>query len=439
MNIVMFTNTFRPHISGVANSVAWQADGLREIGHRVLVVAPEFPGITSDEPDVVRIPAVQNFRGSDFSVPIPLTRPLSDTLAGFAPDIVHSHHPFLLGDTALRVSASFDLPIVYTHHTRYELCSYHIARDSPVLQRLVLGIALGYSDLCDAVIAPSRSMADFLIDRGVKAPVNTIPTGIEIDGFAGGDGNEVRRNLGIPADAFVVGHVGRLAPEKNLDYLADAIGRFLAAERRAHFLVVGGGPMKEPISRFFEEHDLAERIHMPGACEGERLASMYAAIDAFAFSSRSETQGLVLAEAMAAGVPVVALDAFGVREMVRDRFNGRLLPADVPSHSFAETVRWIGELDDRKRRALGKAAGRTARLFTRERATGSMLELYRSLASARRRVKTPKDGSWQTAMRRIEQEWKILSNVAHAVGDALVAESVPAPMKAARQSHRSRP
>src|SRR5690606_14793396 len=119
MNIVMFTNTYRPHVGGVANSVAWLTDNLRSAGHRVLVVAAEFPGCAPEEFGVLRIPAVQNFRGSDFSVPIPLTRSLRETLADFAPDLVHSHHPFLLGDTALRVAATFDLPVVYACHTRY--------------------------------------------------------------------------------------------------------------------------------------------------------------------------------------------------------------------------------------------------------------------------------------------------------------------------------
>lgn len=138
MNIVMFTDTYQPHVGGVAHSVAWLAQSLRRAGHRALVVAPEFAGFSEDEPGVVRIPAVQNFRGSDFSVPLPLIRSLHETLTSFVPDLVHSHHPFLLGDTALRVSASFDLPIVYTYHTRYELYGHYVAQDAPLLQRLML-------------------------------------------------------------------------------------------------------------------------------------------------------------------------------------------------------------------------------------------------------------------------------------------------------------
>ncbi|AEC18729.1 glycosyl transferase group 1 [Pusillimonas sp. T7-7] len=422
MNIVMFTNTYRPHVGGVANSVAWLAENLRGAGHRVLVVAPEFPGCATNEPGVVRIPAMQNFRGSDFSVPIPLTRPLRDTLADFAPDIVHSHHPFLLGDTALRVSASFDLPIVYGCHTRYELYGHYVAQDAPMLQRLVLNLALGYCDLCDVVVAPSQSMAGFLVDHGVTAPVKTIPTGIDITAFSAGDGNRIRADLGIPADAFVVGHVGRLAMEKNLNYLADSVERFLAVEKRAHFLVVGDGPMREQMKRSFAAHGLADRVHLPGAFGGDHLTDMYAAIDAFAFSSHSETQGLVLAEAMAAGVPVIALDAFGTREMVRSRLNGWLLHADAPPNQFAEAIQWTHDLDVDAKRRLRSAARRTAALFSRERATASMLDLYHAQTLVQHDARSVKDSVWQTAKRRIEQERKILSNVAHAIGEAVMAE-----------------
>jgi 1,2-diacylglycerol 3-alpha-glucosyltransferase len=430
MNIIMFTNTFSPHIGEVAHSVSWLAESLRSAGHGVLVVAPEFPGSTEDEPGVVRIPAMQNFAGSDFSVPIPLTRSLHETTAAFAPDVVHSHHPFLLGDTALRVAASFDLPIVYTYHTRYELYGHYVAQDAPVLQRLVLSLALGYCDLCNAVIAPSRSMAGFLVEHGVKRPTTAIPTGIEIGRFDSGDGHAARVAAGLPDKAFVVGHVGRLAPEKNLDFLVEAISRFLVLHTNAHFLVVGDGPMRQRLKQLFADRGLAERVHLPGAIEGDRLADMYAAMDVFVFSSHSETQGLVLAEAMAAGVPVIALDAFGAREVVRDGLNGRLLPSNAPADQFAEAVCWFASRNSRERRNLRKAAHRTSNLFTREKATRRVLDLYRSLVP-RPMTRSVDTSLWMTTVRRLEQEWRILRNVAHAVGDAVLTheptEAIPSP------------
>lgn len=424
MKILMLTNTFTPHIGGVANSVTWLAENLRAAGHRVLIIAPEFSGAPQDETDVLRIPALQRFGGSDFSVPIPLSRSLDEALDAFQPDIVHSHHPFLLGDTALRVSATRDLPIVYTYHTRYELYGHYVAQDSPVLKRLVLSLALGYCDLCDAVIAPSQSMAQFLTEHGVKTPVTVVPTGIDASQFDHGDGKRLRSASGIPSDAFVVGHVGRLAPEKNLEYLTEAVKQFLTSHASAHFLVVGCGETMAHIQDTLTGAGLGTRIHLVGALTGAELADAYAAMDVFAFSSHSETQGLVLVEAMAAGIPVVALDAPGARDVVSDSRNGRLLAANSPADHFAHALHWVDGRTVAERKTLRKAAIQTSKRFSKDATTEMALTLYATTLETHRAARVGKDNNWQAAKRGLGEEYKILRNLAHAIGDAVLA---PAP------------
>lgn len=432
MNIVMFTNTFTPHVGGVARSVSGLADGLRRRGHRVLVVAPKFPEAPAKEMDVIRVPAVQRFGGSDFSMPLPLGRRLSDDLDAFGPDIVHSHHPFLLGDTALRAAAARDVPTVFTYHTRYELYDHYVAPDSDRLRRLVLSLSLGYCDLCSAVIAPSQSIADHLRKHGVEAPIHVIPSGIDVARFAAGDRARARRALGLSEEAFVVGHVGRLAPEKNLDYLARALAGFLKAETGAVALVTGDGASRSGMASTFEAAGLSGRIRFTGVLVGEALIDAYAAMDVFAFSSHSETQGLVLAEAMAAEVPVVALDAPGVREVVRDGVNGRLLTADASSEAFASA---LGELARRDPPALARMRGearRTAETFSSDRSLDRTLQLYDDVAGKGGPGHAPADGAWQSARRSLEREIDIIGNFAHAVGDAVLippseGEASPAP------------
>ncbi|HEY6131644.1 MAG TPA: glycosyltransferase, partial [Halioglobus sp.] len=137
MNIVMLSNTYAPHVSGVARSIEAFARQYRTFGHQVLIVAPEFNQHQSEK-DVVRIPAIQNFNGSDFSVVLPVTGLLGDTLDAFQPDIVHAHHPFLLGMTALRIARYRQLPLVFTHHTLYEQYTHYVPGDSPVLRRFAI-------------------------------------------------------------------------------------------------------------------------------------------------------------------------------------------------------------------------------------------------------------------------------------------------------------
>jgi glycosyltransferase involved in cell wall biosynthesis len=420
MNILMLTNTYAPHVGGVARSVEGFAGEFRKLGHRVVIAAPIFAGAPKEETDVVRFPAVQRFNGSDFSIPLPVPGKLIAALRAFPPAVVHSHHPFLLGDTALRVAATRKIPIVFTHHTLYEKYTHYVPGDSPKMKRFIVELVTGYCNLCDGVIAPSRSVAELLLRRGVKSRIAAIPTGVDVEAFGKGDGRAIRRRLSIPPDAFVVGYVGRLAREKNLRFLAHAVARFLPACENRYFLVAGDGPSGEEIRQIFSALGLIHRLRMTGVLDPRALPDLYHAIDAFAFGSRSETQGMVLTEAMAAGVPVVALDACGIREVVRDRINGRLLPAEDPDQ-FREGLSWIAALEGEDRRRLRDEAKKTALEFSMARSVAMTLRFYEALISSGSSAKQSGSGGPGVARRRIASEWHILRNMAHAAGGAVLS------------------
>jgi glycosyltransferase involved in cell wall biosynthesis len=421
MNLLMVTNTFTPFVGGVARSVASFTDEFRRLGHRVIVVAPTFSGAPKHEPDVVRIPTIQHFNGSDFSVGLPVPGFLFQALEGVSLDIVHSHHPYLVGDTALRIAASRNLPLVFTHHTMYEMLTHYVPGDSPKLQRFVVELSTGYANLCDRVIAPSASTAKILVERGVGTPIEVISTGVDVDRFREGNGAGFRASMGIPEDAFVVGHVGRLVPEKNLGFLVEAVTAFLAANASARFLVAGEGPSLKEIRERFGRRRMAARLHCAGILQGGALVEAYRAMDVFAFASRSETQGIVLAEAMAAGVPVVAVDAPGVRELVVDGRNGFLLPGSSVT-SFADALSRVASMSSEGSETARQAARRTAERLSIRRCAERILLLYESLASAERRPKESRGSPWARARRMLGRERQLWLNRAHAAGAAL---SVP--------------
>jgi 1,2-diacylglycerol 3-alpha-glucosyltransferase len=414
MNICMFTNTYLPHVGGVARSVDFFAEDLRKMNHRVLVVAPTFPqqgGAAEDSHRVLRVPAVQNFNGSDFSVRIPMPFVVTQSIDEFEPDVIHSHHPFLMGDTALRIARRRSVPLVFTHHTLYEKYTHYVPLDSRLLKEFVVELSTRYANFCDRVVAPSRSIARLIRRRGVERPIEEIPTGVDVDFFSGGRRSRFRRAHRIPENAQVIGHLGRLAPEKNLAYLTTAAADYVSRRQQAFFLVVGSGPSGEEIQKIFEKKDLARRLIMPGSQSGQNLSDAYSAMDLFVFSSKSETQGMVLLEAMAAGKPVIALNASGVREVMNDGQNGRLLPADASAHAFAGAIAEFfqdsGMADQWRRRAL-----ETARNLSREICARRLEKLYRSLldehASATAQ-KTPEELiSWNALLEGIKVEWKLL-------------------------------
>lgn len=418
MKIAMFTNTYLPHVGGVARSVKTLEDECRKRGHEVCVIAPESD-MAEESPDVLRVPAIQNFNGSDFSVRLPSLNLISDFLEYFQPDIIHSHHPFLLGDSALREAWKVRMPIVFTHHTLYERYTHYVPLDSDALKRVAIQLATEYCNLCSRIIAPSESVARLLVERGVTTPIEAIPTGIDTAAFASADGGAFRELHRIPEGATVVGHVGRLAEEKNLRYLTEAVKAALARHPEAWFVLVGDGPEKQAMIDLIG----SDRIIAPGSLHGTDLANAYASMDVFVFASQSETQGMVLAEAMAAGVPVVALDGPGVREIMKDGGNGTMLAGDAPVEEYAEALhRILSDHDFRSRCAEGASA--TAAEYDRDVTTDRIISLYEELVAAAAQDRAEDFTLWDRLLNGIGVEWDL--TVAKLAAVAAVVTATPA-------------
>lgn len=442
MRILMLSNTYAPHVGGVARSVERFADVLRARGHAVKIVAPatDAPdGSHSDSTDVIRVPALQRFNGSDFSVRLPLPGLLAGPVRDFAPEVLHTHHPFLLGDTAARLAADFNLPLVFTHHTLYERYTHYVGTKAPAMKRFAAQLSTEFANLCDHAIAPSESVARLMRRRGVKTAIQVVPTGIDAARFAEAATAEARRTLrtklGVPEKALVLGHIGRLAVEKNLGFLAKSLAAYLAQGRASkrdssrvprpepHVILAGQGPMEPRLRRIFEQAGIADRVHWLGVLQGEALVAAYAAMDLFVFASRTETQGMVLAEAMAAGTPVLAVDASGVREIVRDGVNGMLLPKpDI--NAFVYALNRFAKLNDAQRRGYREGALLTAKTFDLADMAARLEAVYGVVVAAKKSEsgslsRARETGAWQSLLRRLQTEWKLLVAKATAAGNAM--------------------
>lgn len=418
MKILMLTNTYKPFIGGVPRSVETFTEQYRKLGHQVKIVAPTFEG-QAEDPDVTRVPAIQNFNGTDFSVQIPIPFLLSDLLEQFKPDLIHSHHPFLLGNTALRLAAQSGAPLIYTFHTFYERYTHYVpGEDSEAKHRFVNTLVTGYANLCDQIFAPSQSVASTLLERGVSKPIEVVPTGVDVKAISQGDGAGFRKKQHIPSEAFVVGFVSRLALEKNIPFLCTAVLAFLEMESSAWFVLAGTGPMEEELRNRFQSHTCSNRILMLGDLEGPDLHGFYRAMDVFAFASHSETQGLVVTEAMAGETPIIALDASGIREVVKDGINGRLLLSE-DEKAFTQAIREIFSLPLQARKAMGLEAKRTAESLSDENCAKHALEIYTTVISAAKLTRKL-ESTWEEWTRQLSIEWELLVNLGRATSDAVL-------------------
>lgn len=422
MRIMMMTNTYLPHVGGVARSVSAFSDALRRKGHDVLVVAPKFEAMSTDETDVVRVTALQKFNGSDFSVIVPSDGFLQEQLDAFRPDILHSHHPFLLGGAAQRLAAINSIPLVFTHHTLYEQYTHYAPGDSQFMKRFVAALSTEYANLAQLVIAPSESIRDLLGERGVFTPIQVIPTGVAEIFFNVGDGPAFRKVMGIPANAFVVGHVGRLALEKNLVFMAEAVADFMKGNPDAWFLLVGTGSARVEMESIFKKHQVEQRVVSAGSLGQPILTSAYRAMDVFAFASQSETQGMVLTEAMATRTPVVAVDASGVREVLRDRQNGIMLKQQ--SHNgFVSALQALHDSSPQQRGRYRRRALQTAQQFSLANCADQLELQYQHLLASSAVANPEAVDAWETVRKKLSAEWSIVSNLASAAGKALAGDN----------------
>ncbi len=422
MNIVMMTNTYTPHVGGVARSIEQFSAQYRSWGHNVLVVAPEFDNQPENEKGVIRIPAFRNFNHTDFSVIKPVPHLLQEAIDGFRPDIIHSHHPFLLGSIAMRVAHTAATPLVFTHHTKYEDYTHNVSLDTEQVKKFAMNLATNYANTCDVVFAPSDSIRQLIKARGVKTQIDVVPTGVNPARFATDNGSAMRKSLGISENAFVVGHLGRISKEKNIKYLASSVIRFLRSEHspsNACFAIFGDGPTMKSIEQMFANAGLTNRLYKGGIIDKARVPDAFHTMDVFAFSSHSETQGMVITEAMAAGAPVVALDAPGVRDVVQNGVNGILLNSTTES-AFANAIQEISDLPAKQYRLMSTAALATAETYSMTNTAKKALQCYDRTIGESLQHRPQDYSSFARSMHLFESEWTMLKNTLAAAADSFV-------------------
>ena len=354
MRVGLFTNNYLPFRGGVTTAVETLRHGLEAQGHRAWVFAPAWSGPHVDPACVFRYPSVPAPTYPGFAVPLPFSRRWSRAALDLDLDIFHAQHPFLLGVTARRLARAQKRPLVFTYHTRYEKYAHYVPLPERLVASIAVRLACRFAGAADLVVAPSARIAESLSGQGVRAKIAVVPTGVPLDLFRPGDRGAARRRLGLVEDAPLCLYVGRLDREKNVERVIEAFGSVALAVSGARLLLVGQGSHEAALRRFAAASAARSVIRFAGSVAREELPPYYQAADLFLFSSETETQGLVLAEAHACGLPAVAVRASGVDEVVRDGETGLLTKADVEELADAA----IGLLLDSPRRSAMALAAR---------------------------------------------------------------------------------
>ena len=344
LRVGLFTNNYLPLLGGVARAVETLRTALVAAGHHVVVVAPRVAGQgpRDERPHVIRVPAVPAPTYPGFALPVWLPRVTRRAIEALGLDVFHAQHPFLLGGMARRLARRAGRPLVFTCHTRYDRYAHYVPLPVPVVARAAVRWSTAFANAADRVVAPSEALAGLLRTQGVRVPVDVVPTGVDLEAFRPGPvagGRTLRKGLGLPVDGPLLLYVGRLDREKNLPFLLEAFRRLLGSHGTARLALVGQGTLAGGLAAGVTGGPLAGRVHFVGGVPLDRVAPYYQAADLFVFASTTETQGLSVLEALATGLPVVAVRSAGVDEAIRDGVSG-LLVAEDPA-AFAAAVRQV--------------------------------------------------------------------------------------------------
>lgn len=379
MRIAIFSNAYKPAISGVVTSIARFRKGLRDLGHQVHIFAPEYESFADDEAYVFRFPAVDLSDQLNVSVVVPIRNLIGPAVRGVKPALIHSQHPVWMGDIAASFARQLQIPLVFTFHTQYEkYAQFYSPIAGRLAGRITEEVVSRYLSHCDHIIVPTGSVQEMVEGEfGLTDRVSVVPTPVDFEAFEGLNPAEVRARY-APGDRMLLLYVGRMAKEKGLALLLDSFEEIASARQDVDLLMVGTGPQLEDLKARVRRAGLTRRVIFTGAVPPDEVPDYYAAADLFVFTSSSETQGLVLIEALAAGTPVVAVRAPGSQDVLEEG-GGRLVAAN--SASFSEAV--INLLDNpAERSALSSEAVRAVARYSVEQAARKLLDAYEQALSS---------------------------------------------------------
>lgn len=371
MKIALFTDTFPPQVNGVANTVARYAKALSEMGHEVCVFTISDLSAQKLEEACGRAYSVRTF----LSLPalvypglragIPFVGVLK-AVREFNPDVIHTHTPFAVGWSAVRAARKLHIPLVGTHHTFFDHYLSHVHLDFAWARNLVWKLTVRYYSHCDVVISPTRSLKHGLEDHGLTKPIEILPNILDINFYAPSARQPVQHKTLV--------YMGRLSYEKSIDDVLKAMAHVIKRMPNTLLLIIGDGPEREKLEALSAELGIAEHCIFTGFLYGEELVYTLGQCDVYLTGSKSENMPLALMEAMAVGLPIVAVRSLGLEEMLVHRKNALLTAAGDPVE-IADRV--IEILEDEALRIKFSENSRTmSRVYSQEVVMGKTVELY---------------------------------------------------------------
>lgn len=355
MNILFISDVFFPRVNGVSTSINTFATELRALGHQVTLIAPSYTDEDKHEEWIVRVPSHKiYFDPEDRLMNFGKLKALLPWIRDKHFDVIHIHTPFTAHYVGIHFGKKLDIPVVETYHTFFEDYLHHYLPFIPqfISRKLARTISRRQCNAVDGIVSPSKPMLDVLKQYGIKTPAEVVATGLDDSSFARVDGEHFRMSHDIPLAQPMLLFVGRVAHEKNIGFLLEMHVELIKKHPDALLVITGEGPAEESIKHSIDKLDISNKVRMIGYLDrSHELIACYKAADIFVFASKSETQGLVLLEAMAQGTAVVAIAELGTKSILIEGEGVLIAKDDI--NDFADKVSVLLS-DAPKRQMIGE-------------------------------------------------------------------------------------
>jgi len=385
MKILFISDVYFPRINGVSTSIRTFVEQMQGLGHEVHLIAPDYGITTQDESWVKRIPARSiYFDPEDKLMKYGEVIQRLPALRRERYDIVHIHTPFVAHYVGLKLARELNMPCVETYHTFFEDYLHHYLPwiPKPMARGIARMISKRQCNAVDAIVAPSQPMLDVLRGYGVSVSAEVVPTGLQMHSFKAADGKAFRQKYEIPLERPMLLYVGRVAFEKNIAFLLEMLKVLVQDVPDVLLVITGEGPAEASLHRLTQELGLAHNVQFIGYLNRElELNACYQAADVFVFASKSETQGLVLLEAMAQGTPVVAIAELGTASILVDGQGALIAPDHVAG--FSDKVKHLLMYPEERFELGVRARSYVLAKWTASIQAERMVQFYGALISAR--------------------------------------------------------
>ncbi len=390
MKIGVFTDAYLPQVNGVTTSILMYVKELEKRGHEVSIITAKHGNYKDKRKNIYRLTSFKISNKTDVSVAMHIPEPILVKILRKNFDVIHGHSGGPVTMLGWEISQLKNTPYVFTYHTMWPLYSHYVLRGKFKIKQILKFLSRVSSNNSDAVVVPTKKISNALISYGVDKPIQVIPTGIDLEAFKNVKKGYLRKQYAIGKEQKIILCVGRLAKEKSQDFIIQSFKEVHKRYPDAILCLVGDGPKRDEYEKHVKKFHLTGKVIFTGTIPLSEMPKVYADADLFVFASKTETQGLVVMEALASGVAVIAVDDAVYDDLIKNNSNGILTLKNKAA--FAAEIIHLLE-NDTARNKISKQAKITAQKFSIETTVNQMEKIYLHLIMTNRKrlsLKTPK-------------------------------------------------